>query len=128
MVTHRRPLPGFTLLELIVVMTIIATLLTLAMPRYYRGVERSREAVLRHDLAAMRDAIDKFFSDRGHYPESLQELAEKRYLRKLPPDPLTDSADTWVAVPPPGAEAGAVYDVRSGAKGNSSNGEPYATW
>jgi len=128
MVNLRKPLAGFTLLELIVVMAIIATLLTLAMPRYFRGVERSREAVLRHDLTAMRDAIDKYFSDHGRYPENLQELAERRYLRKLPPDPLTDSAETWVVVPPPGADSGAVYDVRSGARGNAASGEPYESW
>ena len=73
---------GFTLVELLVVMAIIASLLTLAMPRYFHSVDRSREAVLRQDLHIMRDAIDKFMADRGRYPLTLEELAEKRYLRK----------------------------------------------
>lgn len=120
---------GFTLMELMVVMAIIATLLTLALPRYFHSVERSREAVLRQDLSTMRDAIDKFLSDRGRYPASLDELAEKRYLRKVPPDPITDSAATWVVVAPPESESReGVYDVRSGALGNSLDGEAYQSW
>lgn len=114
-------------MELMVVMAIIASLLTLAMPRYYRSIDRSKEAVLRQDLAVMRDAIDKFFSDRGRYPSTLEELAEKRYLRNVPPDPITDSKGTWVVVAPPDADVG-VYDVRSGAPGRSLDGEPYETW
>jgi general secretion pathway protein G len=120
---------GFTLMELMVVMAIIASLLTLALPRYFHSVERSREAVLKQDLTIMRDAIDKFMADRGRYPLTLEELAEKRYLRKVPPDPITESAATWVTVPPPdGASREGVYDVRSGAPGNSLDGEPYESW
>jgi general secretion pathway protein G len=118
---------GFTLMELMVVMAIIASLLTLALPRYYRSIDRSKEAVLRQDLAVMRDAIDKFFADRGRYPATLDELAEKRYLRKVPPDPITDSDATWVVVTPPDAEGG-VFDVRSGAPGRSLDGEAYESW
>jgi general secretion pathway protein G len=118
---------GFTLMELMVVMAIIASLLTLALPRYYRSIDRSKEAVLRQDLAVMRDAIDKFFADRGRYPATLDELAEKRYLRKVPPDPITDSDATWVVVAPPDAESG-VFDVRSGAPGRSLDGEAYESW
>ncbi len=120
---------GFTLMELMVVMAIIATLMTLALPRYFHSVDRSREAVLRQDLQIMRDAIDKFMADRGRYPLTLDELAEKRYLRKVPPDPITESSDTWVVVSPPEGETRAgVYDVRSGAPGNSLDGEPYESW
>lgn len=120
---------GFTLMELMVVMAIIASLMTLALPRYFHSVERSREAVLKHDLAAMRDAIDKFLADRGRYPATLEELAEKRYLRKLPVDPVTDSATTWVVVPPPTTDGReGVYDVRSGASGTSLDGEAYDSW
>ena len=120
---------GFTLMELMVVMAIIASLMTLALPRYFHSVERSREAVLKQDLSVMRDAIDKFFADRGRYPLTLEELAEKRYLRRVPPDPITDSATTWVIVPPPNAETReGVYDVRSGASGNSIDGEAYESW
>ena len=120
---------GFTLMELMVVMAIIASLLTLALPRYFHSVERSREAVLKQDLTIMRDAIDKFMADRGRYPLTLEELAEKRYLRKVPPDPITESTTTWVTVPPPdGVSREGVYDVRSGAPGNSLDGEPYESW
>lgn len=120
---------GFTLMELMVVMAIIASLMTLALPRYFHSVERSREAVLKHDLAAMRDAIDKFLADRGRYPTTLEELAEKRYLRKLPADPVTDSSTTWVVVPPPSNDGReGVYDVRSGAPGMSLDGEAYDSW
>lgn len=120
---------GFTLVELMVVMAIIATLLTLALPRYFNSVDRSREAVLRQDLHIMRDAIDKFMADRGRYPATLEELAERRYLRKVPPDPITDSVTTWIVVAPPGSESPeGVYDVRSGAPGNSLDGEAYESW
>ena len=132
MVTHPRPrggAAGFTLIELIVVMAIIASLLTIALPRYYHSVERSREAVLRQDLAVMRDAIDKFLADRGRYPTTLEELAEKRYLRKVPPDPITESTTTWQVIAPPDSTADAgVYDVRSGASGKSLDGEAYESW
>ena len=120
---------GFTLMELMVVMAIVASLLTLALPRYFNSVERSKEAVLRQDLAIMRDAIDKFYADRGRYPTALEELAEKRYLRKVPVDPFTDSAVSWAVVPPPDSDAAAgVYDVRSGAAGRSLDGEAYESW
>ncbi len=89
---------GFTLIELLVVMTIIAALLTLAVPRYFQHLDRTRETVLRSDLATMRDAVDKFFSDTGRYPESLQELVTRKYIRKLPADPITESVETWVVV------------------------------
>ena len=130
--TQGRRRSGFTLMELMVVMAIIATLLTLALPRYFHSVERSREAVLRHDLQVMRDAIDKFLADRGRYPATLDELAEKRYLRSVPADPITDSTSTWLTSAPPEGEArdgrDSVYDVHSGAPGNSLGGEPYKSW
>ena len=118
---------GFTLIELIVVMAIIATLLTIALPRYFGSVERSKEVTLRQSLNVMRDAIDKFNADNGRYPERLEDLVEKRYIRAIPVDPITESVETWVIVPVPGAMAqGAVYDVRSGAQGNTNDGKPFA--
>jgi len=118
---------GFTLIELIVVMAIIATLLTIALPRYFGSVERSKEVTLRQSLNVMRDAIDKFNADTGRYPEKLEDLVEKRYIRAIPLDPITESVETWVIVPVPSAMAqGAVYDIRSGAKGNASDGKPFA--
>jgi general secretion pathway protein G len=119
---------GFTLIELMVVMAIIALLLALATPRYFNHLERSRETVLKQDLAVMRDAIDKYHGDRGRYPDSLEELVSARYLRMLPVDPVTERPDTWQVVAPSGGEAGAVYDIRSGAPGTARDGSTYAEW
>lgn len=119
---------GFTLVELLVVMAIIALLLTLAVPRYFNHLASSRDTILRQDLAVMRDAIDKYHGDRGRYPESLEELVDARYLRALPVDPITERADTWQTVPPPDSDASGVYDVRSGAPGTAADGSPYAEW
>jgi general secretion pathway protein G len=119
---------GFTLVELMVVMAIIALLLAIALPRYFNHLEKSRETILKQDLAVMRDAIDKYHGDRGRYPDSLDELVSARYLRALPVDPITERPDTWQVVAPSGDEAGAVYDIRSGAPGNARDGSPYADW
>lgn len=119
---------GFTLVELLVVMAIVALLLSLALPRYFGHLEQSRETVLKQDLAVMRDAIDKFHGDRGQYPASLDELVSARYLRALPVDPLTERADTWQIVAPPDDSAGAVYDIKSGAPGAARDGSAYADW
>ena len=118
---------GFTLIELMVVLAIIALLLTIAMPRYFGSLERSKEAVLKEDLFQMRDAIGKYYGDKARYPETLETLAVERYLRSIPVDPLTESAATWVAVPPANLGSG-VADVRSGAQGRSSDGSSYAEW
>lgn len=119
---------GFTLIELLVVLAALALLLGIAVPRYVEHVDRARETVLRQNLTALRDAIDKFNADRGRYPAELAELARERYLREVPRDPVTDRTDTWVLVPPPGGAAGQVYDVHSGAPGLARDGKPYATW
>jgi len=116
---------GFMLIELLVVMAIIAALLTLATPRYFQHIERTRETVLKSDLATMRDAVDKFFSDTGRYPDSLEELVAKRYLRRMPVDPITESPETWVVIAPADAKLGNVYDVRSGAEGMTRDGKPF---
>lgn len=118
---------GFTLIELLVVLAIVATLLTLAVPRYFQHVERSKEAVLRENLATVRDAIDKYHADAGTWPPTLGSLAEKRYIRAVPTDPITERSDTWQVIPPPQGESG-VYDIRSGAEGTGLNGQPYADW
>lgn len=120
---------GFTLIELLVVMSVIATLLTIAVPRYFQHLDRAREASLRESLAVMRDAVDKYRGDTGRYPETLEELVTKRYLRKVPPDPITESTETWVIVPPPD-EPGQrkVWDIRSGAEGQGISGSDYSTW
>jgi general secretion pathway protein G len=126
MTRQRKSGRGFTLIELLVVMAIIALLLTLAAPRYFQSVQRSREAVLKEDLHLMRDAIDKHYADTGKYPANLDELVTKKYLRRIPVDPITESATTWVIVDPPDKpDTRVVYDVRSGAPGKSIGGTPY---
>ena len=119
---------GFTLIELLVVLAVIATLLTLALPRYFGSVDRSKEAVLKENLYQMREAISRFHADRGRYPESLEALAAEKYLRKVPIDPISDTATSWIVVPPDDPQKGGVYDVRSGAPGKGSDGTEYQQW
>lgn len=119
---------GFTLIELLVVLAIVATLLTLATPRYFSSLERSKEAVLKENLFQMRDAIAKYYADKGRYPDSVEALAAEKYLRRVPLDPVTDSATTWLPVPPDDAQKGGVFDVRSGAPGKASDGSAYSDW
>jgi general secretion pathway protein G len=119
---------GFTLIELLVVMAIVATLLTLAVPRYFISIDRSKEAVLKENLFQIRDAIGKYHADKGRYPDSLQALATEQYLRKVPIDPVTQSEMTWVVVPVPGTETAGVFDVRTGAQGKATDGSEFAEW
>jgi general secretion pathway protein G len=120
---------GFTLIELLVVMAVLATLLSIAVPQYFRSVDRAKESVLQQNLRTTREAIDRFYGDLGRYPEDLNELVSRRYLRSLPFDPLLESRDAWTLVPPPEAvQAGRVYDLRSAAPGQSSNGSAYSDW
>ena len=119
---------GFTLIELLVVLAIIATLLLIAVPRYYSSVDRSKEAVLKENLYQLRDAIGKYYADRGKYPESVEALAAEKYLRGVPVDPITESASTWVVGAPEDPQKGGVYDVRSGAQGKASDGKAYGEW
>jgi general secretion pathway protein G len=128
MVSRVRPDRGFTLIELLVVMAIIAVLLTLAVPRYFGSMDKSKEAVLKEDLFQLRDAIGKYYGDKGKYPESLETLATEKYLRKVPVDPITESATSWVVVAPEDPQKGAVYDVKSGAQGKASDGSVYSDW
>jgi general secretion pathway protein G len=119
---------AFTLIELLIVMSIIAMLLTIAVPRYLHSADRAKEAVLKEDLAQMRSAIDKYYGDRGRYPDSLDDLVERKYLRRVPADPITDSVQTWVSVPPAETGKGTVYDVKSGATGTAQDGTHYGDW
>jgi general secretion pathway protein G len=119
---------GFTLIELLVVLAIVSTLLLLVAPRYFGRVDLSKEAVLRENLRTTRDVLDKFYGDLGRYPDSLQELVDRKYLRTLPYDPITESAQTWALVPGPDGYAGAVYDLHSGAAGPARDGSKYADW
>jgi general secretion pathway protein G len=125
----RQSRSGFTLIELLVVMAILATLLTIGVPRYFASVERSKEAVLKENLRVIRDAIDKYYADNGRYPESVEILASRRYLRALPVDPITESGATWITIAPPdGPAQPGVYDIRSGARGNASDGTSFGQW
>jgi general secretion pathway protein G len=119
---------GFTLIELIVVMSIIATLLTIAVPRYFKSLERSKEAVLHQDLAVLRDAIDKYGADLGHKPETLADLVEHKYIRSVPVDPFTKSPDAWVAKMSDDSDDPGVVDVHSGAQGAALDGTAYVAW
>jgi len=119
---------GFTLIELLVVLTIIGMLLTLAVPRYFHSVDKSKETVLRENLSIVRDSLDKYYSDNGKYPDSLDDLVTKKYLRAIPRDPITQSATTWTIVAPDDPKMGGVYDIKSGATGNGLDGTPYAEW
>ena len=121
---------GFTLIELIVVMAIVALLASIAAPRYFASLAKSKETALQQSLVTMRDAIDQYAADKGRYPDSLQDLAAARYLREVPEAPLTGSRETWVELPPPAdmQAAGRVWDVRSGAAGRSADGRLYADW
>jgi general secretion pathway protein G len=123
---RRRLAYGFTLIELLVVLAIIALLLTLAMPRYFHSIDASKETVLIDNLRTTRETIDKFYGDTGRYPDSLDELVERKYLRALPVDPITESATSWVIVSPDDAEQGKVYSIRSGAPGQTRDGRPFA--
>lgn len=103
---------GFTMIELVIVMAMLGLLLSLALPQYMATLERGREQVLQSNLVAMREAIDKFYGDRGRYPDKLEDLVTQRYLRTIPVDPYTESP-TWVVIAPRDADKGGVIDVRS---------------
>lgn len=123
-----RPPRGFTLIELLVVMAILATLLSLAAPRYFDALDRAKEATLRADLRILREAIDKHKADTGRLPDSIEQLVQARYLRDVPIDPITDRADSWIVLPSPDATVPGMHDVRSGAGGTARDGSSYATW
>lgn len=102
---------GFTLIEMLVVMTLIALLLTLAVPRYFNTLDSGRTRVQQQNMATLRDAIDKYSADQGRYPDELQDLVNKKYLRQIPLDPVTEAAD-WVVIAPSDSSMGSVYDVQ----------------
>jgi general secretion pathway protein G len=128
MVTRRSR--GFSMIELMVALAILATILTLAVPRYLSNLNMTKEDVLREDLYVLRDAIDKYFSDNGKYPDTFDDLVTNRYLRALPVDPYTLSSHSWVAVPPadPATTLGAVFDVHSSAPNQARDGTWFKDW
>ena len=119
---------GFTLIELLVVLAIVATLASIAAPRYFNSLEKSREVALRSNLKVMREALDQFHQDTGRWPGSLEDLVKQRYLREIPMDPITQDASSWVVVRPSDGAEGGVRDVRSGAPGGPKEGPAYETW
>lgn len=106
-------------------MAIVALLLTLSVPRYFSSLEKTKVAVLKDNLSVVRKTIDQFYSDKGRYPNSMDELVDSKYLRSLPIDPITESDRTWIITNPQTGVAGGVYDIRSGAPGSDQNGKPY---
>lgn len=128
--THQVPRPravtlGFTLIEMLVVLAIVALLLSVATPRYFGSLEKGREVALQENLRVLRVTLDKFHADKGRYPETLDELVDERYLREVPLDPLTESATTWVLVPPKEPDQQGVADVKSGASGTARDGRRF---
>jgi len=124
---------GFTLLELMVVMALIVVLAAIGMASYRNAVTLAQEAVLKENLFRMRDAIDQYYADKQRYPNSLEDLVTDGYLRAVPEDPMTQSADTWqtiLADPDPNNPTGStgIYNVRSGSDRVSQEGTPYADW
>jgi len=124
---------GFTLVELLIVISLISILATMGLVQYKNSVISARESVLHTDLFRMRDAIDQYYADKGKYPSTLDALVSEGYMRKLPEDPMTKSSDTWVTVPAepdpnnPSAAPG-VYDVKSGAQGTGLDGVSYSDY
>ena len=131
--TRIRSARGFTLMELLIVMSLIVLLSSIGLMGYKTSVQRGREAVLKEDLFRMRDAIDQFYVDKGKYPVDLSELVGSGYLRAVPVDPMTNSVDSWQMVPAepdpnnPSADIG-VYNVKSGSEGQAIDGSNYADW
>jgi general secretion pathway protein G len=119
---------GFTLIELMVVMTVIALLISIAVPRYFHSIELAKEATLKQSLSVMRIAIDKFYGDNDRYPASINELVTKKYIRAVPVDPMTESTETWVTQAPSLDISNAVFDIKSGAPGTAKDGTAYAEW
>ena len=125
---------GFTLIELIIVISIILILLSVALPMYRNSIVRSKEAVLRDDLFTLRSLIDEYTLDKQQAPQSLQDLTANGYLRQLPVDPFTGSSDTWVEVREDDTymmadqTTAGLIDVHSGSDQTSLSGEPYSSW
>ena len=131
--SYRRTVGGFTLIELMVVMSLIVILAGIGLAMHANSQTRAREAVLKEDLFRLRDALDQYYADQNAYPASLDDLVAQKYLRAIPDDPFTGSSTTWQTVMSeidaanPSAQPG-VFDVKSGSDRTSMSGTPYAEW
>jgi len=119
---------GFTLIEMMIVISIIGILASIAAPSFQRSVIRAKEASLRSSLFVLRDVLDQYYADHGDYPESLEVLTEKKYIRSVPQDPFTKSDETWILIPPDGEGLSGIYDIHSGSDRISLYGTPYNEW
>jgi len=119
---------GFTLVELLVVLSILALLLTLAVPKYFTSIDKAKDATLKQDLNTLRESLDKYYADNGQYPKTLDDLVEHKYIRKLPIDPITEKNNTWIFTPPEPPLEGDIYDIHSGSKGMAKDGTRYEDW
>lgn len=119
---------GYTLIEMLTVIAIMGILASIAVPSFQRSIVRSKEASLRNTLFVLRDVIDQYYGDFGEYPESLEILVEKRYIREVPTDPITRSTETWIFIAPEGEEVTGIYDVHSGSDKISLYSGPYNEW
>ena len=132
--SHRRTFrSGFTLIELMIVMALIVVLASIGLALYGNSITRAKESVLKEDLFRMRDAIDQYYADKGKYPSSLDDLVSEKYLRSVPMDPFTNSADTWRTIqsdpdPTNATATPGVYDVRSGSDMKAIDGTNYSDW
>lgn len=122
---------GFTLIELMIVISIMLILLSIAIPNYNQSIVRSKEAVLADNLFTMRSAIDQFTLDKHRAPQSLEDLVTAGYLRQVPKDPISGSADTWQVVQEDvmssvDQQQPGITDVKSGAEGNAADGRAYS--
>lgn len=128
--TRHSALQGFTLIELLIVISIIGILVTLAQPYYQRAVTAAKEATLKEDLFILRDVIDQYYADSGKYPPALNDLVDKKYIRRIPKDPVTGSAETWALVlfTDDQGQQGGIFDVRSGSDAIALDGTRYSDW
>ncbi len=124
---------GFTFIEVLIVMTIISIIVSIAVPLYQKSILRAKEAVLRNNLFTLRTVIDEYTFDKKKAPQSLQDLVDAGYLRQIPVDPITGSNETWIVIREDALTAvdqtqPGIIDVRSGAQGISLDGTPYSEW
>ena len=116
---------GFTLIEMLVVLSLVALLLTIALPRYLGSLDKSRDVALEENLKVLRISLDRFHADKGRFPDSLDELVEHKYLRAVPVDPVTESDRSWLTQASDDPDVDGIADVKSGASGNAHDGRPY---